>query len=68
MSVSVRAWVAIRNERRVAVCREHTFGSHVFCALHFVHGLEGLCLFPGKGLFIVVFAGAADAIEEDAAA
>ena len=44
------------------------FGSHVFRALHFVHDLEGLSLFPSKGLFIVVLAGPSDAIKDDAAA
>lgn len=45
---------------------QHTFGSHVLCALHIVHGLERLSLLPGKGLFVIIFSGPADTVEYDA--
>ena len=51
-----------------SIFQQPTFGSHVFCALHVVHGLKRLSLLLSKGLFIIVFSGSADAIEYDASA
>lgn len=49
---------------RMARC---TFGSQVFRPGHVVHVLQGLGLFPRKRLFVIVFTGSADAIEDDSA-
>lgn len=42
-----------------------TFSSQVLSPLHIVHSLEGFSLLPRESLFIVIFAGATDAIEEN---
>lgn len=44
-----------------------TFGPEVFCSLHIIHHLQRLGLLLRKRLFIIVFAGPSDPIEQDAA-
>lgn len=44
-----------------------TLCSKIFLTGHVVHGLEGFSLVAGEGLLIVVFAGAAETVEDDAA-
>lgn len=55
-------------ERLGRISSHESLGSQVFCALIFLHGLEGLCLLAGECLLVIVFAGAADAVKEDATA
>ena len=45
----------------------HTFCPQILCPLHFIHGLERLLLFSLKSLLVIVFSGAPDPVEEDAA-
>lgn len=65
-NVAVVAFSHHRDLCRASV-EGRTFGSEVLDPLHIVHGLEGLCLLPGKGLLVIVLARATDAVEEDAA-
>lgn len=48
------------------VIRTRTFCSQIFRPLHVIHRLEGLGLLPRKRLFVIVLAGATDAVEKDA--
>lgn len=44
-----------------------TFCSKIFRTSHVIHGLERLRLLPGKRLLVVILAGPAEAIQQDAA-
>lgn len=51
----------------VAERGEPTLCPQILCPLQVIHGLQGLGLLPRESLLVIIFAGAAEAVEKDAA-
>ena len=52
---------------RISIAVGLTFCSQIVCTGHLIHRLQGFLLLAQKGLLVIVLAGAAEAVEQDAA-